>query len=177
MFRQYIRILFHNISKSPLYAIVNFTGLTLSLAASLLIYLWIYDELSFDKMHNDHERIYRMLTFRKDGTAYTKTPALPLPLAAYLRDEYSQVTTATFIKYESETPLQLGEQKIEVVPAYVDTHFFEVFSGFKFVEGDIEQALKEPRSIVITEKTAKTLFGDQPALGQTLESNIYSLKI
>ena len=175
MLRQYFRILLRNISKSPLYTIVNFTGLTLSLGAGLLLYLWIYDELSFDKMHDDHNRIYRALTFRKDGSNYTKTPGLPLPLATYLREAYSQIETATMIKYEAKTPLQLGEKKIEVVPAYVDKHFFDIFSGFKFVEGNIEQALKEPQSIVISKKTAKILFGDQPALGQTLESNKYSL--
>jgi len=173
MLKQYFRILLRNISKSPLYSTVNFTGLTLSLAASLLIYLWIYDELSFDKMHEDHEQIYRALTFRKAGTDFVKTSALPLPLAEYLRNEYSQIETATFIKYESETPLQLGEQKIEVVPAYVDTHFFEVFSGFKFVEGDIKTALSEPRSIILSEKTAKILFGDEKAIGKTVESNKY----
>lgn len=175
MLKQYFRILRRNIIKSPLYSIVNLTGLTFSLAASLLIYLWIYDELSFDKMHNDHEHIYRGLTFKKAGTEFIKTPGLPLPLAEYLRNEFSQIETATFIKYESETPLQFGEKKIEVVPAFVDTHFFDVFSGFKFIEGNMEQALGEPRSIVLSEKTANILFGDEPALGQTLQSNKYSL--
>ena len=174
MIKQYIRILLRNIAKSPQYSIVNFTGLTLSLAASLLIYLWIYDELSFDKMHSDHEQIYRALTFKKEGTEYVKTPALPLPLAEYLRNDYPQIATSTFIKYEMKTPLQIGEKKIEVVPAYVDAHFFDVFSGFKFVEGNIEQALKDPKSIIISEKTANILFGDEKALGQILESNKFS---
>ena len=173
MFKQYFSILLRNISKSPMYSFVNLTGLTLSMAASLLIYLWIYDELSFDKMHNDHDRIYRTLTFSKTGDEFVKTPGMPLPMAAHLRNEYSQIENATFIRYESETPLQFGEKKIEVVPVFVDTHFFEVFSGFDFVEGNIEQALTEPRSIVLSEKTAKILFGDEPALGKTLESNKY----
>ena len=176
MIRQYFSILFRNILKSPLYSVVNFTGLTLSLTASILIYLWIYDELSFDKMHDDHQHIYRALTFKKAGNEYVKTPALPLPLAEYLRNTYSQVETATFIKYDSETPLQIGENKIEVIPAYLDDHFFTVFSGFNFVEGSMEQVLKEPRSIILSEKTAKILFGEESALGKTLESNKYSIK-
>ena len=175
MLRQYFRILFRTITKSPLYITVNFTGLTLSLAASLLIYLWIYDELSFDKMHEDHDRIYRMLTFKKEGTSYTKTPELPVPMAEYLREELTQIESATFIKFESETPLQLHDRKIEVVPVYVDAHFFDVFSGFKFIEGDIETALNEPRSIVLSEKTARIIFGNEKALGQTLQSNIYNI--
>lgn len=175
MLNHYFRILLRNISKSPLYTAVNFTGLTLSLAASLLIYLWIYDELSFDKMHKDHQQIYRALTLHKSGVDFVKTPSLPLPLAEHLRNEYSQIETATFIKYESEMPLQFGDLKIEVVPAYVDTHFFDVFPGFQFVEGNMETALSEPRSIILSEKTADILFGNEKALGKTLESKKYSL--
>jgi putative ABC transport system permease protein len=156
---------------------VNFTGLALSLAASLLIYLWIYDELSFDKMHQDHELIYRTLTFRKDGTEFVKTPSMPLPLAAYLRDEYPQIQSATFIKFESESPLQVGEKKIEVIPAFVDTHFFEVFSGFRFVEGDIKTSLSKPRSIILSQNTARMIFGNEEALGQTIESNKFSKEV
>lgn len=177
MLKQYFKILRRNLIKSPLYSFVNITGLTLSLAASLLIYLWIYDELSYDKMHNDYANIYRVLTFIKSGTEYVKTPSMPLPLAEYLRSEHSQIESATFIKFVSETPLQLNEDKIEVVPAYVDKHFFEVFSGFQFVEGNIDQALSESRSIVLSENTAKILFGDEPALGKTLESDKHSHEV
>lgn len=176
MLNQYIRILIRNISKSPLYSMVNYTGLTLSLTACLLIYLWAYDELSFDKIHADHEQIYRALTFQKAGVDFVKTPALPLPLAEYLRQEYTQIESATFIKYEMEAPLQLGEKKIEVVPAYVDAQFFKVFSGFTFVEGNIEQALTSG-SIILSEKTANILFGDEKALGQTLESNKFGKEV
>jgi putative ABC transport system permease protein len=176
MLQQYFRILIRNLSKKSLYSIINYVGLTLSLSAALLIYLWIYDELSYDKMHSDHERIYRMLTFTKDGTEYVKTPSLPLPLAEYLRDEYPQIESATFVKFESPDPLQTGDKTIDVVPAYVDQDFFKIFTGFRFIEGDVEHALKEPNSIILSEKTAKILFGDAPALDQILESNEYSNK-
>ncbi len=176
MLQQYFRIHVRNLSKKPMYSIINYIGLTLSLGAALLIYLWIYDEMSYDKMHRDHERIYRMLTFRKDGVEYIKTPSMPLPLAEYLREEYSQIESATFVKFESPVPLQTGDKTIDLVPAYVDQEFFRIFSGFRFIEGDVEHALTEPNSIILSEKTAKILFGDVPALDQNIESNEYSNK-
>lgn len=171
MINQFLKIIWRNTRKRPVYSTIIFIGFVTGLTASMLIYLWIYDELSYEKFHADNKRIYRVLALKKEGNSYTKTPDLPIPLAESLRENFANIEDATFIKYGSETPLQVGDNKFEVTPAYVDLHFFRVFSGFEFIVGDIDNALSDPGSIIISEKTARLLFGDANPLGQIVSSN------
>jgi len=171
MIKQYLKILWRNTWNRPVYSAIIFIGLVAGLTASMMIYLWIYDELSYEKFHADNNRIYRVLALKKEGDSYKKTPNLPIPLAESLRENFANIEDATFIKYGSDTPLQVGDNTFEVTPAYVDKHFFNVFTGFEFIEGDIDNVLSDPGSIILSEKTTHLLFGDTNALGQIVSSN------
>ncbi len=171
-----IKIALRNLTRKPLYTFITFTGFMVGIVASLLIYLWVYNEMSYEKFHPDYQRIYRVLTMSKQGDEIVKSPGCYAPVARTMKMDYPQVECATYIDYSSEdSPLQLesGGEKIEARGCWTNDDFFNIFSGFRFLEGSPENAFNKPDNIVLSEETAGKLFGNQPAVGKTLISDKY----
>ncbi len=177
MLKYNLLILFRNLRKNPVYSVISVAGFTFGIAASLFIWFWVLDELSFEKFHPDHERIYRVLTLSKQGDNIVKSANSYGAIASTMKIDYPQIENATYINYSSEdSPLKIegSANKIESRMAWVDNQFFTIFQGFKFLEGTPETALDNPDKIVLSEKTAQKLFGSEPALGKTLISDKWS---
>jgi putative ABC transport system permease protein len=171
-----IKTAFRNLTRKPVYFIITFTGFTFAIAASLLIYLWVYNEISYDKFHPDYQYIYRVLTLSQEGDKIIKSPMCYRPIPKTLKMDYPQMEFATFISYDSEdSPLHLesSKEKFEARRCWTNLDFFKIFGGFKFIEGSSISAFDNPDNIVLTEKTARKIFGNQPALGKTLISDKY----
>jgi len=175
-----IRQIWRNLVHKPVYSFITFLGFTVGIASFVLIYLWIVYELSYEKFHPGHHLIYRVLTVGKEGDEVVTTAGSYRPLAKSLKATFPQIESATYLSYSSEdSPLQResGGEKIEVRRAWTNEDFFQVFQGFIFLEGSPEEAFKRPYDIVISEETARKLFGNEPALGQTLISEKYDREI
>ena len=175
-----IKLALRNLTGKPIYSIITFTGYTFGIAASLLIYLWVYNELSYEKFHPGYQRIYRVLTLSKQGDEILKSPGCYRPVAKTMKMDYPQIEYATYISYSSEdSPLQLeaSDEKIEARMCWTNEDFFTIFGGFQFIEGSPESAFEKPGNIVLSEKTAVKIFGDQPALGKTVISEKYSREV
>lgn len=171
------KILLRSLVNKPVYSLISMLGFTFGITASLFIYFWVVDELSFEKFHPDNEVIYRVLTLSRQGDKIVKSAASYGPIAATIKNEYPQIEAATFISYSSEdSPLKTvsTNDKIEARRAWIDEDFFKVFQGFVFIEGDSETAFDEPSKIVLSTETAHKLFGENTALGKTLISDKYS---
>ncbi len=97
-----IKITIRNLSRKPVYSIITFVGFTLSISAGILIYLWVYNEKSFDKFHPDYQSIYRVLTLSKQGDKIIKSPMCYRPVAKTMKMDYPQIELATYISYDSE---------------------------------------------------------------------------
>ena len=171
----FIKIALRNLADKPVFSIITFTGFTIGVVASLLIYLWVYSELGYDKFHTDYKQIYRVLTLSKQGESVVKSPMCYRPVATTMKMDYPQIEYATYISYSSQdSPLQFEDgEKIEARMCTTNDDFFKIFTGFEFIEGSPESALSAPEKIVLSEKTAKKIFGDQPALGKTLVNDMY----
>jgi putative ABC transport system permease protein len=175
-----IKIITRNLLRKPIYSIITLTGFTFSIVASLLIYLWIYNELSYEKFHPDYQQIYRVLTLSQQGNEIKKSAACYTPVAETMKMDYPQIEFATYIGYSSEdSPLHLesGGEKIEARMSWTTSDFFQIFRGFKFIEGSAENAFDKPENIVLSEKVAKKIFGNSQALGKKLISDKYSKEI
>jgi putative ABC transport system permease protein len=175
-----IKIIFRNLFNKPIYSIISFTGFTLSIVASLLIYLWVYNELSYEKFNPDYQRIYRVLTLSQQGNKIIKSANCYTPVAETMKMDYPQIEYATYIGYDSEdSPLSLesGSEKMEARLSWTTDDFFQIFKGFKFIEGSANNAFDKPGNIVLSEKVAKKLFGTNPALGKKLICDKYSKEI
>jgi putative ABC transport system permease protein len=176
----FIKIILRNLRRKPIYSIITFTGFTTGIAASLLIYLWVFNELSYEKFHPDYKNIYRVLTLSKQGDEIVKSPYCYRPVPKTMKMDYPQIEYATYISYSSEdSPLkqESGDTKIEARMCWTTEDFFKIFGGFKFIEGSSETAFTKPDNIVLSEKTARKIFGNQPALGKVLISDKYSKEV
>jgi putative ABC transport system permease protein len=150
------------------YALLNVLGLSVGMACSLLIGLYVRDELSYDRFHADAARLHRVnWDFDWNGNAGVG-PGTPPPLAAAFTGGIPEVEAATRLYPASRMVVRRGDVVFDerrIVAA--DANFFDLFS-FPLRAGDPRTALAAPNSVVLTAATARKYFGDAPALGQAL---------
>jgi putative ABC transport system permease protein len=160
MFINNLKIAFRNIFCHKVISVINVTGLAIGLAISILILIWIQDELSFDRFQKNYSSIYRII-----GNNNTLTT--PQPLAPVIREEIPEIVNAARISAFPIGQLEYDRTIYDERPVLADQSFFEIFS-FPFIEGDPRSALESPGSMVISQQLAKKLFGDKQALGETV---------
>ncbi len=173
MFKNHLKIAWRSLKKQPFLTFLNTFGLAIGMAGGLLIALYIYDELSFDKMFTDADRIYRIDTDVKFGGMERLAAESAPPMAGALRKDYSEVeNTVRFRKLGSMLIRKSGTETNtkEMQATFADSTFFEMFD-IDLVVGDSNTALTEPNTLVLTKTAAERYFGTQNALGQNLLLN------
>ncbi|MBR9998696.1 MAG: ABC transporter permease, partial [Cyclobacteriaceae bacterium] len=159
MIRNYIKIAFRNLIQDRFYSMLNIMGLSIGIATSLLIILFISDELSYDKFHQDAGDIYRVITKGKLGDEEVRNVAVSgAPVAEAILTTIPEVKAVTRLQPEILIITHQDESLKEDRVLFADSTFFDVFS-FSLLEGDKNKALKDPYSIVMTEETALRYFG------------------
>ena len=167
MFKNYLKVAFRSLNKNRTYAFINILGLALGLAITILVFMFVKDEISYDKHWDASQRIYRTgIKFNMMGQQ-GDIPASCSPMAHTLRTEFTDVETATRLRPQGGEVLMRHEQKTLYIQnsTFADSTFFKVFD-YKFVHGDPNTVLREENAIVLTEETAKKLFGDKNAMGE-----------
>ena len=165
MLKNYIKIAFRHLSRQKGYSFINITGLALGLACTLLILLWVKDELSYDRFHENRDRIYRILARGERLDGYW----LPAPLAPAAVQEIPEVVEAVRIFRTPRFIFTVGDRSFyEENGITADPAFFRVFS-FPILRGDPEKVFEQPMSIVITESFARKYFGGDDPMGRTLK--------
>jgi len=170
MLKNYLTIAYRNLVRHKGFSFINIAGLALGLTACLLIGLFVYDELQFDKFVPDGERIYRVHTQQtKTDAPETFAPVAPM-YATTLKQEFLEVEQTMRILMQSAVSLlEVGEKKIYVENGLVaDSTFFGVFQ-LPFKYGSAEQALNRPTSVVLTEEVAKNFFGNDNPVGKEMK--------
>ena len=171
MFKNYFTIAWRSLKNNKTYIILNVIGLSIGVACSLLIALYVLDELSYDRFNTAAERIYRIdeqVKFGDFNYNGTWTPAVMGP--AFTRD-FKQIEQYTRLKYNPNVVIRKGGESIEEDrAAYADSSLFDVFT-LEMIAGDKKTALKEPHSLVITESTARKYFSSLDIIGKTLLVN------
>ena len=150
--------------------------MALGLACAILILLWVQDEWSYDRHFKNADNLYRAIENQNTSSGEVSLmAATPGPLAHSLKEEYPEIIRSS--RY-TPSPLMLkkGDEFIEETVASVDKDFLKMFT-IEFIRGDINSALNEPHNIVITEEMAHKYFGDEDALGKTLQSRGYVVKV
>lgn len=165
MFKHYIKVAIRQVKRSFLFSSINLLGFMLGMTAAFLIYLWIVDELTFEDFNKNGDYIYRVI--REENSAGGEIPSTVTPLSETFRKEFSKVENATFIKYGGKLNASSANIMIDANYAYIDTTFFDVFS-FPVVKGDPSLLKKNPQMVVLSETTAKKLFGTTSAVGKEI---------
>lgn len=167
MLPTFLKAALRNFRKYPGYAFLNLTGLAVGLAASFVLLLYAYRELTYDQQYPGGERIYRIATdfYRMGGFAKSQEQLLDV-----LPQECPDIELATrFERGFRETPVAVGNT-IYQEPRYffIDTNYFELFPHH-FLEGSPAQAMRSPGEVVLSEHLARKYFGEESALGKTIE--------
>lgn len=170
MFTNQLKAALRNMLKHRGYTFINIAGLSVGIAVCLLIFLWVRDELTYDRFHTHADRIHRALWEARFGDNEWKIALVPVPLAGALKSEFPEVEETTRFVAAGFT-LKKGEEFVrEQNFLFVDEHFFKVFSG-EWISGDPKTALQSPDAIVMTQKSARRYFGEEDPVGKTLLRN------
>ena len=149
MFKAYFKLAYRNILKNKAYSVLNISGLAIGLASSILILLWVQNELSYDKFHKNAGQLYRIITDFGDS----KTLGTPAGMPAALTREMPVVKNAVRLYFAwSSVLMESGSKKFEEKHAwYADANFLEMFS-YPQVKGDRATALQQENGILITQE-------------------------
>ncbi len=166
MLKNYLKIAFRNILRHKGHSFINITGLGIGMAACLLIFLWVQDELSFDRFHSKSGRIYRVASQYEQQDKLTQIASTPMPLASALIREFPWIYKS--IKFGREKMVvKSGDKVFDEDIFFTDPEVFQIFD-FPLVTGNPETALREPRSILISEDMKEKYFGRENPVGKTL---------
>lgn len=167
MFKNHLKVALRTILHNKTYTFINLLGLATGIAVCFLIFLWVADEIRYDRFHEDADRIYRTIWEARFGDNQWQIPLGPVPVAEALKTHFPEVEHVTRLRPERRTVRQGEEYMIEDRFLYVDESFFDVFS-VNFLAGDPATALRAPEAVVLTEEMARKYFPDQSPIGQTL---------
>ncbi len=178
MISNYFKIALRNLFKNKTFSLINVLGLAIGLTASFLIMLWVTDELSFDRFHENADSLYIVLADEHLGgnvQTYTETPG---PLAEALKTEIPEIVNATRVNYLDDFLVSYEDKHfVEDKTLGVDSTFLSMFS-FPLVRGNVQLMFDGPDNILLTEKMAKKYFGDTDPIGKILKFDpIFEFKV
>jgi len=166
MLRNYLKTAFRNLTRNKGFSTINIVGLAVGMASTILILIWIQNELSHDRFHENTSRLYLVATRHKANGNYQAWTSTPSPLASVLKQDYAEVEDAT--RFQNITfLLSANDKHFNLRGAFVDPSFLSMFS-FPLQQGSGRAGLEGNSNIVITQQLAKKLFGDENAVGKII---------
>jgi len=178
MIKNYLKIAFRNIYRNKIYSFINVFGLAVGMACSILILLWVQEELSYDDFHANGDEIYQayLKTTRDDNIGFqsTTSPAI----AGILKNEYPEIIETVRLGALGEMVFKYEDKiLLENQGTAADPAIFDVFT-FPFIKGDEATALNQPFSIVLTQDYAEKYFGKIDPIGKMVKlNNAFDFKV
>ncbi|MEO1032590.1 MAG: ABC transporter permease [Bacteroidota bacterium] len=170
MFKNYFKIAFRNLLKNKVYSFINISGLAIGMAATILIGLWIYDELNYDSHFKEKATIAQVFQHESANDIVGTGPAIPRPLEFAMREEFSDnfkhliMSTWNFTRY-----ISYGDKNINVSGNYMQEGAVELLE-LNIIKGD-KESLKGTNSVLLSQETAKALFGSEDPIGKMVKIN------
>lgn len=173
MIKNYLKIAYRNLMRHKVFSLINIAGLALGMTCTLLILLWVRDELSINKFHKDIDNLYRVMEVQSyPGADNLTVDATPAPLAEALEREMPEVIHAVrSTTWDWKQLFAYGDKVLKVNGRYADPEFFEVFT-FPLLYGDAKTVLAQPNSVVISETVVRQFFNSpEEAMGKLFKIN------
>ncbi|HZX10203.1 MAG TPA: ABC transporter permease, partial [Acidobacteriota bacterium] len=171
MFKSYLKVALRNIRKQKLFSFINIIGLAVGITACILIYFYVRHERSYDKFHENAERLYRVYITedlpQRDPFSYVYTP---FHLAEALEQTFPEVKQAVRLDVRTDI-IRYRENTFSQRIHLVEPEFFEMFT-FPLIQGSRQDALKNLNSVVLTQSTAQKIFGQTDPIDQRLSLKV-----
>ncbi len=177
MFRNYFIITIRNLFKNGFYSFINIAGLSIGITCSILILLWVHDEISYDKFIPKVDRVYQVWAKAFFDGKVSNWTSVPLPTYEAMKTRDSNIKRAVVTDWGGSHLLTVGETRLTKKGYFASEEFLEVFE-FPLKTGNATQVMDDPRSIIITEATAKAMFGDEDPINKVIRiDNENDLKV
>jgi len=174
MIRNYLKIAWRNLQNNKVFSAINILGLAIGLAVCLLILLYVFDETSYDRHHHHSGQLYRINTSFISKVDQSKIASSNSLVAAGLKKDFPEVEQSTrlLVPFDNGGTILLEQGEgptrrslFEKKAFYVDSTFFDIFN-YKFVQGNLANALQQPNTAVLSAELAAKLFGKENPLGK-----------
>jgi putative ABC transport system permease protein len=177
MIQNYIKIAWRNLTRNKGFAITNLLGLTIGITCTIFIFLWVNDELTFDKSNVNYKNIYHVIANRDFKNNIFTDPNMVFPLSKALENGNPQIKNSVMTSYPQTQMLIYGDKKLNKQVMNVNGRFFDMFTC-KFIKGNSASAISEPNSIVLTQSTAKAFFGNSDPINKVFKlDSTHNLKV
>jgi putative ABC transport system permease protein len=171
MFKNYLKVTLRNLKRQGGYTALNIIGLTIGIASSLFILLYVFHETSFDDFHQKKDRIYRISSEITEPDNAFKWAVTQLPLGHMLKQEYAEVEE--YVRFIPNGRTRFEKDLVNYFEEnvyFADSTVFKVFD-FEFTAGNKATALDIPNAIVLNETIAKKIFKNENPIGQSLKTD------
>lgn len=176
MIRNYFISAFRNLIRQKGFSIINISGLAIGMAIAILIFLWVKNELSYDKFNEKSTRIHRLVQTQHYSSGPLTTFSMPGPIAKDIRTDIPEIVNS-FMFYSMNATISFEDKLFTEEVQFADPQLFELFT-FDFQQGDPAFVFEDMNSIVITDKMAQKLFDNEDPMGQVIKyNNEYSFKV
>jgi putative ABC transport system permease protein len=160
MLKSYLLVSLRSLLKNKIYSLINISGLAIGLACALVITLFLLDEFSYDRFHHRTDFIYRIVQKQYQNGEVHKVASTPAPMVKTLKNDFPEVLNICLLRNKRSGILQVREKTLEVPQVIAtDQGFLDVFD-FKLIRGNADMLFTDPGQIVVTDKVARSLFGD-----------------
>ncbi len=176
MFRNYLISMIRNLIRQKGFSIINILGLTIGMAIAILIYIWVTNELSYDKFNQKVDNLYRLVQTQHYTSGPLTTVCMPGPIAKDIRNDIPEIKNS-FMYYELGATISYNDKLYTEDVRLSDPQLFEMFD-FEFLRGDPNHVFDDINSVVLSDKMATKLFEDEDPMGKIIKyNNEHSFKV
>ena len=177
MIKNYFKIAWRNLFRNKGFSVTNLSGLSIGITCTILIFLWVQDELAYNKFHTNYGSIYQVMANRDFNNQVFTDQNMVLPFAGAIEKGIPQVKHAVVTTHRQSHILTYGDTKLKKQGYTVSEHFFDMFS-WKFIKGNAATAIPDAYSVVLTQSAAKALFGNADPINKVVRiDNEYDAKV
>ncbi len=167
MIKNYLKIAFRILWRNKAFSLINIIGLAIGLCSSIIIFLYVQNEFSYDQFHKDSDRIYRFIMLEEDNGSIMQHPYCRLPLGPALKTDFPEIIETSRVK-ERSVDLTFEEKTFPKVKLlHVDSSFLNLFH-FPLIDGNKNTVLQALNSVVLSETMARNIFGELNPIGRSL---------
>jgi len=178
MLKNYFKIAIRNLRKNKTYSFINILGLSIGIACTLFMMMWVVNELSWDKFQTNADTLFRVEQDQPNPKGMFHVNLTPFPMGPALKEEVPEIKNSARMVFPGTILMQTGGKSFyENKAVIVDPAYLEMFT-FPLIKGNKATVLNSPTSIVLTENLAKKYFGNEDPIGKILLVNTkYNLKV